>query len=136
MPERYRRFTQILGPVNANSSAEFNIVIANDIINIMKVKVVPSILGGSAIYQMYDRDTFAATSFIYGTHAIVGIWDDPVTLDDTGNTVASESVMMFLVPYYDRDESTELHFKVTNRDSQAKSFELTIVYEVPTIVTV
>ena len=136
MPDRYRRLTQVLGLVNANSSAEFNVVIASDIINIMKLKITPSILGGSAIYQIYDRDTFAASTLVYGTHAIVGIWNDPITVDDMGNTVASESVMMFLIPYYDRDESGELHFKVTNRDSQAKNFELEVVYEVPTIVTI
>ena len=136
MPDRYRKLTQVLGPVGANGSAEFNVDIDSDIINIVKIKVTPSILGGSAVYQIYDRDTFVVASLVYGTHAIVGIWNDPVTVDDAGNTIAFESVMMFLIPYYDRDEATKLHFKVTNRDSQAKSFELEIVYEVPTIVTV
>lgn len=136
MPDRYRRLTQVLGPVGANSNAEFNVDIAADIVNIVKIKVTPSILGGSAIYQIYDRDTFVVATLVYGTHAIVGIWNDPLTLDDSGNTVAFESVMMFLIPYYDRDESSELHFKVTNRDSQAKNFELEIVYEVPRIITV
>lgn len=136
MPDRYRTLTQILGPVNANASANFNLDIANNNVNVVKIKVTPTILGGSGIYQIYDRDTFAVGALVYGTHAIVGVYNDPITIDDAGNTVASDSVMLFLIPYYDRDETEELHVRIANQDVQAKSFEVAIVYEVPSIIVV
>ena len=133
MPDRYRTVTQTIGPVNANVSRIANIGIVTDNINVVKIKVVPSILGGTAIYQIYDRDTFLAANLVYGTHAVAGIYDDPITIDDNGNAVASESARMLLIPFYDRDETNELHFRVTNQDAQVKNFELTLVFEVPVL---
>ena len=133
MPDRYRTVTQVIGPVNANVSRIANIGIVTDNINVVKIKVVPSILGGTAIYQIYDRDTFLAANLVYGTHAIAGVYDDPITIDDNGNAVASESARMLLIPFYDRDETNELHFRITNQDAQVKNFELTLVFEVPVL---
>ena len=136
MPDRYRSLTQTLGPINANVSSEFDIAIAHDFINVFKIGVTPSILGGSLIFQVYDRDTFLVSSLVYGTQAVVGVYNDPITVDDMGRAIASASVMLFLIPYYDRDETQELHVRITNQDVQAKSFDLDIVYEVPSIITV
>ena len=136
MPDRYRRLMQTLGPINANVSGDFDLNIIHDFINIVKIKLTPDILGGSAIFQIYDRDSFIADALVYGTQAVVGVYNDPITVDDSGRAVVSESVMLFLIPYYDRDETSELHVRIANQDVQAKNFNLEIVYEVPVIITV
>ena len=133
MPDRFKTLTQTIGPVNAGDTGQFNLNIANDNINIVKIEITPTILGGVAIYQIYDRDTFVAVNLVYGTNPVAGIYYDPVMVDDSGAVVVTPGAMRFIVPYYDRDETEELHVRITNMDSQAKSFEVVIVYEVPMI---
>lgn len=136
MPNRYRTLTQVVGPINANANGSFNLDIPHDFINILKITITPTILGGSYIFQIYDRDTFVADALVYGTLPIAGVYDDPLTVDAAGNMVASSSIMAFLLPYYDKDESEELHVRIVNQDVQAKGYEVKVVFEVPSIVTV
>ena len=139
MPNRYRTLVQVVGPVNANASMNAEIDIPSTAafnINIVKIQITPTILGGSAIYQIYDRNTFAAGNLVYGTHPIVGIYNDPVAIDADGTLTFSPSAMAFLIPYYDKDEANKLYLSIVNRDAQTKSYDVTITYEIPMINTV
>lgn len=135
MPSRYKTHTQDVGPVAANAAGQFNLVLNNtpDNINIFKIDIVPSLLGGTAQYQIFDEDTFAAARLVYDTLATAGEYHDPVLVDDNDAVTVQGSLVMFLLPYYDRGEDGQIHLKITNNDAQQKNFNVKIVYEVVTV---
>ena len=127
--ERTISFTTVVIPagsfLNHNQSISFNRI------DILKVKVSPSILGGTSQAQIYEKDTFLVADLIYGSNPFVGSEFDPVQKDSAG--VISEAAKGFIVPYTDKDMSKELHIKLVNNDAQAKTYTIDITYRLPNV---
>ena len=133
---RFRTITQTLGPVAANGSGDFQITIPNDSLNIFRLKVVPSILGGTAQYQLFDNNSYDIADMVYGTQNISGVFNDPVGYDTDGEVIVLAKARAFILPYHDVRENQRLYVKVINRDSQTKSFDIEIECEVPMFVNI
>jgi len=125
MPHTVTTFTT--PSVAATSFLNHNQVIANSNIHIYKIKVVPSIVGGTSEVQVYEKDTFLTADLLYGSNPFAGTYFDPIQKDSAG--VITEAKRGYLVPYEDVDATTELHMKFINNDSQAKTYDVTVEWE-------
>ena len=132
MQERTISFTT--AEVSAGGFLNHNQIIPFNQIDILKVKVAPSVLGGTSQAQIYQKDTFLVADLIYGSNPFVGNEFDPVQKDSAG--VVSEAVKGFIVPYVDKDMSRELHIKLVNNDAQAKTYTIDITYRLPNVFVV
>lgn len=119
--------TFVSASVSATSFLNHNEIIASSEINIYHVKCVPSIVGGTSEIQIYEKDTFLVADLLYSTNPFAATHFDPIQKDDAG--VITEALKGFITPYDDDDASTELHIKLVNNDSQAKTFTVTIKWE-------
>lgn len=112
------------GSIAAGASGTFDRTITASICNIVKIKVVPS---GSTVgykFEIYKKDTYLAADRLFATkEQVQGSFYAPT--DRSGNEVLEG----FVIPYEDLDASTELHIKITNHDSVARSFQVTITYD-------
>ena len=124
---RFTTKTFVTASIPAASSLNHNEVLGDSNINIYKVKVVPSIVGGTSEAQIYERDTFLVADLLWGTNPFTATGFDPIQKDSAG--VITESLRGFIVPYEDKDASGELHIKLVNNDSQAKTYTITVEYE-------
>lgn len=113
--------------VGAASFLNHNESINGNFINILKVKVVPSVVGVTSEVQIYEKDTFLDADLIWGTNPFAGTEFDPIQKDAAG--VVTETNKGHVVPYQDQDSSNELHIKFVNNDSQAKTYTVTVEYE-------
>ena len=129
MQERTISFTT--AEVSAGGFLNHNQSIPFSQIDILRVKVSPSILGGTSQVQIYEKDTFLVADLIYGINPFVGNEFDPVQKDSAG--VVSEAAKGFIVPYVDKDESRELHIKLVNNDAQAKTYAIDITYRLSNV---
>ena len=126
-----RTLTFVTAEIPAGSFLDHNEKIPFNQIDILKLKVSPSVLGGTSQVQIYEADTFAVPNLIYGSNPFTGAEFDPVQIDNAG--VVSEAVKGFIVPYTDKDMSRELHIKLVNNDAQAKMFTVAITYRLPNV---
>lgn len=125
MPITITTFTTASVP--ATGSVNHNQVIASSAIHIYKIKIVPSIVGATSQVQLYEKDTFLAADLVYGSNPFAGSYFDPIQKDSAG--VITEAERGYLVPYDDDDATTEIHMKILNNDSQAKTYDVTIQWE-------
>ena len=126
-----RTLSFVTAEIPAGSFLDHNEGIPFNQIDILKLKVSPSMLGGTSQVQIYERDTFSIPNLVYGSNPFVGAEFDPVQIDNAG--VVSEAVKGFIVPYTDKDMSRELHIKLVNNDAQAKMFTVGITYRLPNV---
>ena len=121
-----RTLTIVTAEIPAGSFLNHNESIPFNQIDILKLKVSPSRLGGTSQVQIYEADTFSVLDLVYGSNPFAGAEFDPVQIDNAG--VVSEAVKGFIVPYADKDMSKELHIKLVNNDAQAKMYTVDITY--------
>ena len=126
-----RTLTLVTAEISAGSFLDHNEKIPFNHIDILKLKVTPSVLGGTSQIQIYETDTFSIPNLVYGSNPFTGTEFDPVQIDNVG--VVSEAVKGFIVPYIDKDKSRELHIKLVNNDAQAKMFTVAITYRLPNV---
>ena len=119
--------TFVSASVPSTGSIEHNEVITSSNIHIVKVKVVPSIVGGTSEIQLYEKDTFQVADLVYGSNPFAGTYFDPIQKDSAG--VITEAERGYVVPYDDDNATTEIHVKLLNNDGQAKTYTVTIVWE-------
>jgi len=93
--------------------------------NIYKVKIVPSLSGGTQILKIYTKDARAAGDLIYMLSGGGSLYD-PALYDGSAYT---EAKVGFLFPYEDEDSTSKIHVSVTNNDTQTKNYTITIIYE-------
>lgn len=124
---RYTTLTFTSGSVSAGSTLTSNQTISDDHINIYKVKVSTATTTSTADIELYKRDTYQLADRVYWANdfSCAAAFVDP--RERTSGTERNEG---FVVPYEDLDETTELHIKLTNNDSSAKTFTVTVIYEV------
>ena len=125
---RFSTKTFVTASVPASGSLNHNEVIGDSFFDVHKIKIVPSIVGGTSEAQIYEKDTFLVADLIWGTNPFAATAFDPVQKDSAG--VETEAQRGFIIPYEDQDATTELHIKLINNDGQAKTYTVTIEYEV------
>jgi len=113
------------GVVGSGGTASVNKTIDADNIAILFVKVEPSIMGGTASFEIFQKDTLLVADISYKASAFTGDLFDPVE-DLSG--VETERTEGFVTAYQDDDASKELHIRVTNDDTSTKNFTITIRY--------
>ncbi len=124
---RYTTTTIVTASVSATSFLEINEVIGSSFINIYKIKVVPSIVGVTSELQFYKKDTFVSADLLWGTNPFAATGFDPIQKDSAG--VITEAEEGFVTPYEDLDGTGEIHLKIINNDSQAKTYTITIIWD-------
>lgn len=109
----------------AGATSDLNKAINWNHIDIVKIKVVPSISTGTTKISFFKKDTFLAADRCHRTKAFSGSEFDPC--DNDGTTV-TETAEGFILPYEDLDLSLELHMRIENLDTVAKTYTVTILY--------
>ncbi len=112
---------------NAGASLQINIAANGSWLNIVKIKVVPSESSGTTTVELYKRDTFQAADRCYITEAFTGNLIDPVKIT---SGVVTELNEFLVCTYTDLDATNEIHLKITNGGSVAKTYDYTIEYEI------
>ena len=126
------RFTTLTFPVIVPGAGVTNHDegLGEDFINIVKLKIEPDLAGDTFEVEIYERDTFQDANLVYGTNPISSPnYYDPVRRDTAG--VESEGTRRYVVAYEDLDASNELHLRIANNNAVQRTFNVTIVFEVP-----
>ena len=119
--------TASIGPA---SSLLINRTIPANDINLGKIKVVPATLGVTSQVFIYNSAAATPADIVYDTAAFPAILVDP--LEDDGGGVTVERNEGFVVPYEDADSSLALHLQIFNNDVVAKTYTVTLIYELAT----
>lgn len=114
------------GTVAAGGTLVVNHAILANQINLLKIKVVPSVILGTNKIEIFKKDTCLPADLAYSTDDYLNTLCDPVE-DDAGITI--ERNEGFVCPYEDSDETLELHIKITNNHTVSKTYAFTIEYE-------
>jgi len=114
-----------LAVVGSGGTASANLTIDADNIAVLFVKIEPSIMGGTADFEIFQKDTLLAADLSYKATLFSGDFFDPVE-DIAGDPV--ERTEGLVTMYQDDDATLELHIKVTNDDSSTKDFTITVRY--------
>lgn len=125
------RFTTLVFPIVVPGAGvtNHNENIGEDFINIVKLKIEPDLAGDIFEVEIYEQDTFLVDSLVYGTNPIASPnYYDPVRRDASGTE--TEGTRRYVVAYEDLDASNELHLRITNNSAAARTFIVTIVFEV------
>ena len=126
------RFTTLVFPIVVPGAGvtNHNEDIGEDFINIVKLKIEPDITGDTFEAEIYEQDTFLADNLVYGTNPISSPnYYDPVRRDTVGTE--TEGTRRYVVAYEDLDASNELHLRIANNNAVQRTFNVTIVFEVP-----
>lgn len=114
------------GSIAAAGNYQKNLAVSASVINVAKIKVVPSGSTIGWVLEAYKKNTFLAADKQYSTKTnVVGSFYDPT--DRNGLEVLEGWVL----PYEDLDVSKILHLKWTNNDPVARSADISIWYEDP-----
>jgi hypothetical protein len=93
-------------------------------IDISRIKITPSIAAGTQVVEIFLTASRSSSDLLYSTRAwTAAYFADPE--DDAG----VYGLQGWVVPYYDTDETTKLHFRFTNNHTVAKTYAVEIDYE-------
>lgn len=121
---RFVTYSYTSGSVSANSSLTENKTGLPTLFNILKVKVTPNTAGGTTRVEMYRKDTFLSADLCFVTGPFSTSFISPIQAD-----TATERKEGFVLPYEDDDLTGEMHVKIYNDDSTAKTYAVEITYE-------
>lgn len=114
--------------VPASSQVDFDEAIKARLIEITFIKVAPSDSGGPFRLQLYRKTVRAADDIVYNMDAFTGIYFDPEERD-SADVVTERPAGGERIKYADEDAATrELHGRIINSDSVAKTFTITVRY--------
>jgi len=94
--------------------------------DIFKLKVVPSIGGGTCQISVFKRATGLPADLVYETVDFTGTLVDPV--DDDGGGVVFERNEGFVFAYEDLDGTGQLHLQIYNNNAASKTFTITVMH--------
>lgn len=125
MSDRYQTLTISTVSVASKANLDTNSTGLPSLFNIVKLKVVPS--GGSYDCKIFKKDTFLAAD-------LLAFWDNVsgdlfYPMDNTTPTAPIEAEEGPPIPYDDEDGTGELHIRITNLSSAARTYTITILYE-------
>lgn len=114
------------GSIAAGASAVVSRNIGSNRANLAKLKVHPSASTVGYSIAVYKRATALDADKQFATVDLV-TGDLYVPTSRNG----SEVLEGWIIPYEDLDDTQKMHFRVTNRDLVARSYDVTYVYELP-----
>lgn len=122
---RFKPETFTTGPVAPSGGVlDYEHTVMSNTLDIVKIKITPSIAAGSNVVTIYRRATRALPDLQYTTEPWTAAkFVEPV--DGSGNELNAG----WIIPYFDLDESLNLHFRFTNNHTVAKTYTVDIEYE-------
>lgn len=127
------RFSFVTASVSANGgsvTASKTLVGIPKDFNIRSLKVAPGVAGGTTKVEVFRDSTFTAGDRIYETDPFSGTLFDPMTVDLGVPAVLPPAADM--LNYEDASSVADdgsFHYKITNFDSGAKTFTITLEIE-------
>ncbi len=112
--------------IAASSSASFGVTVPNNIINIAKIRVAPSIAAAPTEFFLYKNSTYAAADLVYATKQFTGPLVDPV--EDTGALVLERNEG-YVAAFEDENESLQIYIKINNNHSASVTYTGTIIVD-------
>lgn len=137
MPSRFQVITPVTtASVAAGAALAFSVAISASIVDIMQMIATISTGTGGSRLEIYDSAASATTaatantdviSFnthrVYRTDTVTGTITDPIDAPAVGTAVAG--YVLFIEPYQDLDNGSNLHVVVYNRDTVSKTYTIT-----------
>jgi len=122
---RYQTATFTTGSVaGAGGVLDYDLTILANGIDISRIKITPSIVAGNQKVEIFLNASRAASALLYSTRDwSASYFADPA--DESG----VYGLQGWIVPYYDSDETTKLHFRFTNSHTVAKTYTVEVDYE-------
>jgi hypothetical protein len=135
---RYVEMSLITSSVPAGEALTISQPISASHVNLVKLKVVPGVIGGTTRFQVYKRATFIDADNLYDTRDFEGSLIDPVLdysdpMTDTPGATAERNEGP-PIPYEDADGTSKLHIRIFNGDVNPKPYSVTAWYEIPVLV--
>jgi hypothetical protein len=130
MSNRYSQLQWTTGSVGASGSLDINQAINANHIDLVKFMVAPNSGASTSKVELYKKDTFLVADRLYRTKDFAGTLID--RLEDDG-TATAEALEGEPIPYDDEDSTKELHLKIYNNDSSARTYTVTLKYQEPVI---
>jgi hypothetical protein len=115
--------------IAAGSYLNFNVAVSNSI-NVVKIKIVPSIFNAPTKVFMYKNGTYADADLIYATKEYSGSLIDPC---EESGVIISERNQGFLFPYEDLSSTSKLYIRIENNHAVTVTYTGTVTYEVITV---
>jgi hypothetical protein len=135
---RYVEMSLITSSVPAGEALTISQPISASHVNLVKLKVVPGMIGGTTRFQVYKRATFLDADNLYDTRDFEGSlidpvldYSDPMTDTPGATTERNEGPP---IPYEDADGTSKLHIRIFNGDVNPKPYSVTAWYEIPVLV--
>jgi hypothetical protein len=113
-------FAILVGP---GATGHFGVSISNNIVNIAKIRVVPSLPDAPTEFAIFKDSTYAGAEKVYATKEYMGPLIDPV--EDTG-TAVNERKQGFVCAYEDKNNSLQMYIEIKNNHTLACTYIGTI----------
>lgn len=124
MSRRYQTISFVTGSVSSGANVDTNSTGNANFMNIVSVSVVPSAVSAFTA-KIFKKDTYSDSDLLASWENVQGSLYYPTDVNTGGQ--AEEG---FPIPYDDEDETGELHFRITNLDTVAHTYTVTILCEV------
>jgi hypothetical protein len=111
--------------IAAGSYANFSVAAANSL-NVVKIKIVPSIFSAPTTVFMYKNGTYADADLIYATKQYTGSLIDPC---EENGVIITERSEGFLFPYEDLASAGKIYIRIENAHTASVTYTGTITYE-------
>jgi hypothetical protein len=111
--------------VAAGNTVDVDVDISNNYIDIYKIQIVPSVVGGTSVAKIFTNQARDAANLLYKTLD----WDDAIFTDpieDVGG-IYNYRNEGFVARYEDADLALKLYLSITNNDSVSKTYDVIIV---------
>ena len=128
MSSRYKTISVTTASIAAGASLDTNTTGLSSHINLVKIKITPVLLeletAGPFDLKIFKKDTFLDAD-------LLAWWDNvqPAIYYPTDDDTGGEAEEGQPIPYDDEDGTSELHWRITNNDSTARTYIVTILYE-------
>lgn len=122
---RFKSDTFTTGSVAPNGGVlNYEHVVMSNTLDVVKITVVPSIAAGTNVFSIHRKAARSISDLQYTTQSWTGAqFFEPVNLGGADYNGG------WIIPYYDVDESMNLHLRFTNNHTVAKTYTVTIEYE-------
>ena len=119
------RFVQVPFTVTiaGGGDASFGVSIPENIVNVVKIKIVPSIITAQSEVLICKSNTYAPLTCVYRTKRFTGVLVDPI--EDSG-TSKVERNQGFVCSYEDQNSSLQMYLHIDNWDALAVTYTGTI----------
>lgn len=119
------RFVQVpfIVTIAAGGVASFGVTIPANIINVAKIKIIPSIPAAPSQVMICQENTYSSAGTVYKTKQFTGTLVDPIEDDGVSKV---ERTQGFVCSYEDLANSLQLYLRITNSHSASVTYTGTI----------